>query len=124
MNNNDSLVSISILTYNSSEFIIETLESIKAQTYQNIELVISDDCSTDNTVTLCKSWVKENGKRFANVNILETDHNTGVSANGNRARMACKGEWRKGIGADDKLTPTCIADYMSYVEKNPDAEFP
>ena len=122
MNNSEPLVSIRILTYNSAEFIIETLESIKEQTYQNIELVISDDCSTDNTVALCKEWAKASSQRFVNVTILEIDHNTGVSANANRAGKACRGEWLKGVGADDKLSPTCIAEYMAFVEKHPNAE--
>ena len=45
--NNKPLVSIGVVTYNSGEFIIETLDSIKAQTYPNIELIVSDDCSSD-----------------------------------------------------------------------------
>ena len=55
--NNQPLVSVPVITYNSAKFVLETLESIKAQTYQNIELVISDDCSTDNTVQICRDWV-------------------------------------------------------------------
>ena len=50
---NNPLVSINVITYNSSKFVLETLESAKAQTYQNIELIVSDDCSTDNTVEIC-----------------------------------------------------------------------
>ncbi|NJW55213.1 glycosyltransferase, partial [Salinimicrobium oceani] len=47
--NSEVLVSVVVVTYNSSEFIIDTLESIKNQTYPNIELIISDDCSGDDT---------------------------------------------------------------------------
>ena len=46
------LVSIIVITYNSAKFVLETLESAKAQTYQNIELIISDDCSSDNTIEI------------------------------------------------------------------------
>ena len=46
----NTVVSIVIITYNSSRYIIETLESIKSQTYNEIELIVSDDCSEDNTV--------------------------------------------------------------------------
>ena len=42
------LVSVIVISYNSSETVLETLESVKKQTYQNIELIVSDDCSTDN----------------------------------------------------------------------------
>ena len=60
MNMRQPLVSINITTYNSSKFIIETLESAKMQTYQNIELIVSDDSSVDNTVELCKKWIEKN----------------------------------------------------------------
>ncbi len=54
----ETLVSIVVITYNSAKFILETLESSKAQTYKNIELIISDDCSTDNTVEICQQWIR------------------------------------------------------------------
>ncbi len=53
------LVSIIVCTYNSSKYVLETLESAKEQTYQNVELIVSDDCSTDNTVELCRKWIAE-----------------------------------------------------------------
>ena len=49
MINSTPLVTIAVVTYNSSQTILETLESVKEQTYKNIELIISDDCSSDNT---------------------------------------------------------------------------
>lgn len=67
----DLLVSICVLTYNSSEYIIETLDSIKNQNYQNIELIISDDCSFDNTVILCTQWINLNRDRFVRVELIE-----------------------------------------------------
>jgi glycosyltransferase involved in cell wall biosynthesis len=48
------LVSVFIVTYNSSDYIIEALDSVRNQTYPNIELVVSDDCSTDNSNELFK----------------------------------------------------------------------
>lgn len=116
--NNQPLVSVPVITYNSSKFVLETLESIKAQTYQNIELIISDDSSTDNTVELCQKWVEENKERFVRTQIITSDLNTGVSANGNRGRDACQGEWIKGIAGDDLLMPNCIKDCMEYVVQN------
>lgn len=120
---NNILVSCTVLTYNSSTTVIETLESIKRQTYDNIELIISDDCSTDNTVELCKKWLNENGERFVRTELLTVDQNTGVSGNGNRALAVCRGEWQKGIGADDILFPNCIDDFMKFVKKEPNAKW-
>ena len=114
------LVSVPVVTYNSAKTILETLESIKAQTYPNIELVISDDCSKDNTVEICREWLKKNGSRFARTEFLTVPQNTGVSANINRAEKACRGEWIKGIAGDDLFEPTCIQDCMDYVAEHPD----
>lgn len=116
--NNQPLVSVPVVTYNSAKYVLETLESIKAQTYQNIELIISDDCSTDNTVELCQQWVEQNKNRFVRTQIITSEVNTGVSANGNRGRDACQGEWIKGIAGDDLLMPNCIADCVQYVQQN------
>lgn len=117
------LVSVPVITYNSAKFVLETLESIKAQTYQNIELIISDDCSTDNTVELCQKWVEENIDRFVRTQIITVDNNTGVSANLNRAESACQGEWVKPIAGDDMLMPNSIEIYTNYVNENPDVVY-
>lgn len=121
--NNKPLVSVPVITYNSSKFVLETLESIKAQTYQNIELIISDDCSTDNTVELCRKWVEENKERFVRTQIITSEQNTGVSANLNRAEAACQGEWVKGIAGDDLLMPDCVESCVKYVIDNPNIYF-
>lgn len=116
--NNQPLVSVPVITYNSSKFVLETLESIKTQTYQNIELIISDDCSTDNTVELCQNWVEQNKERFVRTLLITSEMNTGVSANLNRAEAACQGEWVKGIAGDDLLLPSCIENCMSFAIQN------
>ena len=95
------LVSISVITYNSSKYVIETLDSAKAQTYQNIELIISDDCSTDNTVEICKNWINDNKERFVRTELITVKKNTGISPNCNRANNAANGEWIKEIAGDE-----------------------
>lgn len=120
---NTPLVSINVLSYNAAPFIEETLDSIKAQTYHNIELVVSDDASTDETVQICKDWLSKNKDRFVNTLLLTVDRNTGVSGNANRALAASKGAWRKGIGSDDLLLPDCVENFIRYINSNPDAKF-
>ena len=117
---NIPLVSCTVVTYNSSKYVLETLESIFNQTYPRLELIVSDDCSTDNTVQLCKEWIEGHKERFERTLVLEIDHNTGVSANLNRADAACQGEWCKGIAGDDLLLPNCVQDCMDYVTSHPD----
>lgn len=114
------LVSVPVITYNSSKTVLETLDSIKAQTYQNIELIVSDDCSTDNTVEVCQKWIEQNRDRFVRTELLTVDENTGVAGNNNRAAKACQGEWVKSIAGDDILMPNCIQDCMDYVTEHPE----
>jgi len=112
------LVSIVVVTYNSADFILETLESIYKQTYQNLELIISDDCSKDDTVQLCRGWLNEKDKRFVRCELLTYDQNTGVSANDNRACRAAKGEWIKLLAGDDILVADCIEKYVAAAAQN------
>ncbi len=114
------LVSVPVVTYNSSKTVLETLESIYNQTYPNIELIVSDDCSTDNTVEICRQWIEQHKARFVRVELLTVEKNTGVAGNGNRAEAACRGEWMKGIAGDDILLPNCIQDCIEYVSEHPD----
>lgn len=118
MQNFNPLVSIVVVTYNSSEFVIETLESAKQQTYENIELIISDDFSTDNTIEICKIWVEKNKNRFINTSIITTDKNTGISPNANRGFKASNGEWIKFIAGDDMLMENCIEELVKHIEIN------
>ena len=119
---NDMLVSVVVVTYNSSEFIIEALDSVKNQTYQNIELIISDDCSQDNTVSLCKEWVEKNSVRFKNCELLLHERNTGNTANYNRGWKRAKGEWIKNLDGDDRLLPNCISDCVDYIVTHPNID--
>ena len=71
INTEHPLVSVAVIAYNSEKYILETLDSVKEQTYDNIELVISDDCSTDNTVKICRHWASQNAQRFSNIQIIQ-----------------------------------------------------
>jgi alpha-1,3-rhamnosyltransferase len=112
------LVSIVVITYNSSKYIVETLESVKSQKYRDIELIISDDCSTDDTVDICKGWIAEHEKRFVNVKMVTTPKNTGVAPNCNRGINASKGEWIKLLVGDDKLFSYTISEFVDFTRKN------
>lgn len=114
------LGTVIITTYNSGNFIIETLESILKQSYPNIELIIGDDASTDDTMEKVRFWLEKdhNRNRFSNVRIVEVPENTGPSVNANRTLQIANGAWVKFLGADDTLLPHCISDNMKYVSEN------
>ena len=116
MSNIESLVTVCVLTYNSAEYVLETLESIKNQTYSRIRLIITDDCSSDPTVDICTSWVNENKARFESVDIVTVPQNTGVSANCNRGARAAEGRWFKLIAGDDILCADAIETLVTKAE--------
>ena len=117
------LVSVPVIAYNSSKTIVETLDSIFNQTYPNLELIVSDDGSTDNTVQVCREWMETNKDRFVRTELLTVEKNTGITANCNRGANACQGEWVKGIAGDDLLMPDCIADFVSFINAHHDAKY-
>lgn len=118
-NSSNPLVSVVVLTYNSSATVLETLDSIKNQTYKNIELIITDDGSHDDTIKICKRWIDNNQNKFINTEFVATPSNTGISSNANRGVLHSKGSWLKLIAADDKLLPTCIEQNVIFIKTNP-----
>ncbi|MFM9908527.1 MAG: glycosyltransferase family 2 protein [Chitinophagaceae bacterium] len=119
---NTPLVSVIVTTYNSAAFVLETLESIKMQTYKNMELIVSDDASSDQTVALAENWLRENSGSFVRTEMVTVASNTGVSANCNRSIAAAKATWIKFIAGDDILLPTCVEDNMQFVADHPEAK--
>lgn len=112
MSSEAPLVSIIVATYNSADTIIDTLNSINEQTYHNIELIVTDDNSKDKTCDIVSSWIYEHQNRFVSCRLIQSDVNTGVSANFNRGLKVAKGEWIKPFGGDDILFPNYVDTFL------------
>ncbi|MBR1402877.1 MAG: glycosyltransferase family 2 protein [Treponema sp.] len=113
------LVSVCVISYNSSDTIIETLDSIKKQDYKDIELIVSDDCSTDNTRQVIEEWMDQNSSFFKDSQVIFSEKNKGVTHNCNQACRVANGEIIKLIGADDILLPTYLSDCVDFFNRNP-----
>lgn len=120
---NKLLVSVCVITYNSSEHVLETLESIHKQTYDNIELIVSDDGSQDDTIKLVSEWIDDHKSRFYSTEVLTVTNNTGTAENHNRGLAACRGEWIKFIAGDDVLLPDAIAKYVGFLNNRQEIEW-
>ena len=114
------LVSVVVVAYNSAGYILETLDSVKAQTYKNIELIVTDDASTDDTVARVEEWLSGNGFRFAGTKVVRRETNGGIAPNCNSGWQAATGGWVKLIGADDVLLENCVTDNMAYASLRPE----
>lgn len=109
----EKLVSIVIVTYNFEKIILECLESVERQTYRNLEIIISDDCSKDETLKICENWKKLNEKNFK-IKILSSLKNEGVTKNINKGVKIANGEWIKILAGDDLLKEDAIEKFMQY----------
>lgn len=114
------LFSVVVLTYNQAHLVEETLNSIYAQSYPNIELIVSDDGSMDGTPQVVQRWLTSFGKRFARHEVLVSPQNTGTSANHNRGVKKASGVFLKYIGGDDILLPEALQKMANFLEKNQD----
>lgn len=117
-NSSYPLVSVVVATYNSAATVIETLDSIYNQSYRNIELIISDDGSMDNTVVLCKEWLFNHRERFISTKLMVSRENRGISSNFNKGLREATGVWVKPIAADDRLLSDCIDKLINNIKKN------
>jgi glycosyltransferase involved in cell wall biosynthesis len=118
--NKRDAVSVIVATYNSAAFVVETLESIKNQTFPILELIVTDDASTDDTCEVVLEWINRDDARarFTRIELLRVNENTGVSANCNRGFKAAQSKWVKLIAGDDILLSNCVEDNMNFVQKN------
>ena len=109
-------VSVIVPTYNSSEFIEATLNSIIEQNYPNLEIIVSDDASIDNTVAIIQSFCE----KFSFIKLIVNEKNQGVTKNCNVALKACTGKYIGFIGADDLMLPGKLIAQVNYMEHHPD----
>lgn len=117
------IVDVCVITYCSAKYVLQTLDSIYAQTYPNIRLIISDDCSKDNTVEICQQWLVDHGERFIDTTILETPYNQGIVFNCKRAFAKVESSYYMMIAGDDYLDSTHIEKCMAKYQEMPDAGF-
>ncbi len=119
----DKLFSVVVLTYNQENLVLETLNSIYNQTFKNIELIISDDASKDNTQKVIAYWIESHQHRFANVVVNFNKKNLGISGNHTMGIKLANGEFVKYIGGDDILLPDAIKKMHDFLENNKEARF-
>ncbi len=101
VNTADPLVTVVCLCYNHDRFVVEAVESIINQTYQNIEVIVVDDASTDNSAEI----ITELAGRYPHIQTILLKENTGNCAAFNRGFAQARGEFVIDLSADDVLMP-------------------
>jgi glycosyltransferase involved in cell wall biosynthesis len=106
------LVSIIMPNYNSARFIKETIESVLAQTYNNWELIIVDDCSTDNSLEIIREYTDNR------IKLLQNQKNCGAATARNNAIEMAEGRWIAFLDSDDLWTPEKLSKQIAYMIEN------
>lgn len=107
-------ISVIVPVYNGEGYIVQCLETIKAQTFKNFEVIIVDNASVDNTAKICNQWIKDNTLL---INYIYTDEK-GVSKARNIGLKNAKGKYVAFIDADDYIANTYLEVLYKNITKN------
>ena len=105
------LISVVIPTFNRAHVLERAIDSVLGQTYQNIEVIVVDDASTDETLVVLEKYWEQ-------VKIIHT-RNNGVSAARNKGLKHCKGEWVAFLDSDDEWLPQRLEKQIEFIQSNP-----
>jgi glycosyltransferase involved in cell wall biosynthesis len=111
-----SLVSVLMTVYNRAAYISEAIESVVNSTYQNWELIITDDCSSDNSLEIALRYQEKDNR----IKVFVNDTNLGDYNNRNKAASYAKGTYLKYLDADDLLYPHALEIMVSAMDKFPE----
>ena len=106
----ENLVSIITPSYNSEKFISETIKSVQNQSYQNWEMIIVDDCSTDKTVSIIKEFLPDE-----RIKLHQLEKNSGTGIARNKALSFANGRFIAFLDADDLWKPKKLEKQVNYL---------
>lgn len=107
-------VSIITPTYNCARFIAQTIESVQAQTFTDWEMIISDDCSTDDTLKVIEPYLNSD----ARIKYICNDKNSGAAITRNNALRVAQGRWIAFLDSDDLWMPAKLEQQIAFMESN------
>ena len=109
----DDLVSIIMPSFNTGKYITETIESVLAQSYKNWELIIVDDCSSDNTDEIVSTYLSDD-----RIHYLKNEKNSGAAFSRNIALRKAQGKWIAFLDSDDLWMPEKLEKQLSFMKSN------
>lgn len=109
----NDLVSIIMPSYNTAKYISAAIESILNQTYENWELIIVDDCSTDNTDEILTEYAKKDSR----IRYYKNEKNSGAAVARNRALRQAKGKWVAFLDSDDLWEKDKLEKQICFMKK-------
>lgn len=107
------LVSIIMPSYNTASYIAESIRSVLNQTYSEWELIIVDDCSSDNTDEVVNLYLSD-----GRIQYFKNEKNSGAAVSRNKALQKAKGKWIAFLDSDDLWMPEKLEKQVTFMEKN------
>src|SRR5690625_1276491 len=108
------LVSVITTAYNAARFICETMDSVRAQTYENWEMIIVDDQSSDNTVQLVKRYEQKDNR----IRLVQLNQNSGSAIARNTAMDHANGRYIAFLDSDDRWLPKKLQKQLCFMQEN------
>jgi glycosyltransferase involved in cell wall biosynthesis len=115
MENKAPKVSVLIPSYNYVKYLQEAIDSVLAQSYTDYELIVVDNCSTDNTIEIVNRYIHKDSRVKLHIN----ETNIGMYPNYNQALLLASGKYIKFLNADDKFHPNILEKFVDILETNP-----
>lgn len=116
MKNNQPKVSIIAPSYNSEQFISLTIDSVLSQSYKDWEMIIVDDCSTDNTTIIVENYIKKYPE--FSIELIKNNSNLGPALTRNRAIEKAKGRFIAFLDTDDLWKPNKLEVQLRFMKEN------
>jgi hypothetical protein len=113
-----SRITIIVPLYNYANYVTEALESVRAQTLADVDVIVIDDRSTDNSLDLAAAWIEKWAERFNRAMLIQNDRNWGPSLTRNVGFANAESAYVLPLDADNCLLPTCAARCLEAIERS------
>lgn len=110
---NNDLVTVVMPLYNCERFVSDAIESVQAQTYENWQLIIVDDCSLDHSKSVVETYLND-----PRIEFIRQEKNSGAAKSRNRAIQMAQGRWIAFLDADDVWYPEKLERQLAFMEEN------
>lgn len=109
-------VSIVLPCYNGADFLAQSIDSVVAQTFADWELILVNDCSTDNSLEIMQRYASADSR----IRIINNEHNLKLPGALNRGFQEAKGKYLTWTSHDNRMAPTMLEEFVNYLDNNPD----
>ena len=109
-------MTVGLAVYNGENFLADALRSLVEQEYRDMEILIGDNASTDDTLAICERFAALDDR----IRIVHSDVNRGLSWNHNRLLPEARGEYFKWAAHDDRYLPTFVSSCVDVLDRHPD----